>query len=211
MGGEAVAQAMRTDPRRIDPRDLGVALDQMPERLPGQCVQRRLDEQRRLPIGQGVHPALADQLRPRLLQVALQPVLRFLAQWHQAFLAALAGDPQHALAQVDRGGRQQHQFAHAQPCGIHQFEHGPVAQAQCAVDVRRRQQCIDLAFGQRLGQQTWQFRWVQQRAGVFTAFATAYAIGEERTQRRQQARIAARRPAMVGAPGQRASPSRSRR
>src|SRR3546814_3192409 len=46
--------------------------------------------------------ARASQLRARFGQIALQPMLRLLAQRHQPLLAALAGHAQHALAQVHR-------------------------------------------------------------------------------------------------------------
>ncbi len=129
-------------------------------------------------------------------------MLGFFAERDQAFLAALAGDPQHALAQVDGIGRQVDQLTDAQAGGIHQLEHGAVAQAERRVDVGAGQQRVDLAFGERLGQQAGQLGRIEQRAGVVAAFAAADGIGEERTQGGEQAGIAARRPAMTGAPGE---------
>ncbi|MNV37353.1 hypothetical protein D3C71_1288690 [compost metagenome] len=170
--------------------------------MPAQGLALRPHEQRHLPVSGGDYRLAATQLRPRFGQIALQPVLRLLAQRHQPLLAALAGHPQHALAQVDRVGRQVDQLAHAQASGVHQFQHGAVTQARRGVDVRCAQQCFDLAFRQGLRQRARQLGGFQQCRRVIGTFATLEALREKRTQRRQQTCIAARRPAVPGAPRQ---------
>ena len=72
----------------------GATLDQGPERLPGQRIATPArSNSARAPAGS----QRRQQHGARVVQVALQPMLRFLAQRDQAFLAALSGDPQHAL------------------------------------------------------------------------------------------------------------------
>ncbi len=129
-------------------------------------------------------------------------MLGFLAQRHQPVLAALAGHPQHALAQVHPHCRQVDQLAHTQARGVHQFQHGAIAQARRCVKVRRSQQGLDLTFGQGLWQRAWQVRRVDQGGGVVAARAIAQAQSVERTQGRQQPRRAARRIIRPGAPAQ---------
>ena len=194
VGGEAVSQAVRADPGRVDPRSRRVPLHQRPERLPGGWDTVGLQEQRRRRATPGQHWT-------RFGQIPLQPVLRLLAQGHQTVLAALAGHPQHALAQVHRRRRQTDQFAHAQAGGVHQFQHRAVAQADGAGHVGCRQQGLDVALAQRLGQRARQLRRIEQRGRVVGALAAPHAQGEERAQRRQQAGVAARRIALPRAPG----------
>ena len=111
------------------------------------------------------------------LQVGLDPLQRHLAHRHQSVLAALAGHPQHALAQVQPGQRQLDQFGHPQAGGIHQLEHRAVAQAQRAADIRRVEQRLDLALGQRLGQAARRLRPLDQQGGIVeTAAARAPGI-----------------------------------
>ena len=66
----------------------------------------------------------------RLLQVALQPAARFFAKRHQTLLVAFAHHAQHAFVQPHLKGLERDQFRHAQAAGIHQLQHGAVAQAQ---------------------------------------------------------------------------------
>src|SRR3546814_4637104 len=86
----AVPQAVLADLGRVDAGGGGVALDQGPELLPARRLAPGAEEQRR-------EAARASQLRARFGQIALQPMLRLLAQRHQPLLAALAGHAQHAL------------------------------------------------------------------------------------------------------------------
>ena len=199
VGGEAVPQAVRADPAGIDAGSGRVMLDQRPEGLPGRRQPLCIDEQR---LRNGGIAQAGQQRRARLAQVALQPVLGFLAQRDQPVLAALAGHPQHALAQVDRGRRQANQFAHAQAAGIHQFQHRAIAQPGRGSGIGRFQQRRYLRLRQRLGQQARQVRRLQQGAGIVAAQAQAHRVRVERMQGGQQSGIAARLVAGPAAHGQ---------
>ena len=65
---------------------------------------------------------------PGVGQVTDDPFPRHLAERHQPLFAALAHNAQHAFVQADMKGFQPDQFADAQAAGIHQLEHGAVAQ-----------------------------------------------------------------------------------
>ncbi|MNC58708.1 hypothetical protein D3C75_1084580 [compost metagenome] len=71
-----------------------------------------------------------------IAHVALDPDDRFLTHRHQAFLAALAHHPQHALAQVDLVEGQADQFGDPQAAGVKHFEHGAVTLADGFAQVR---------------------------------------------------------------------------
>src|SRR3546814_18927202 len=79
VGGETVAQAMRGDPPRIDASTSRQSFHRQPEMLSAQCLPTLAKKQ-----GFGISPR--SQCRPRLGEVTLQPVLRFIANWHQALL-----------------------------------------------------------------------------------------------------------------------------
>jgi hypothetical protein len=89
--------------------------------------------------------------RARLTQVARNPVARYLAKRHQALLAALAQHAQHAFVHADVEGLERDQLAHAQAAGVHQLQHGAVAQAQRRIHVGRAQQQFHLRLRQCLG------------------------------------------------------------
>jgi hypothetical protein len=87
-------------------------------------------------------------------------------QWHVALLAALAEDAQQSRLGIKVRYRKGDQFGHAQPAGIEQFEHGPVAKTQTGVSERAAQKGGDLLPGQDFGQLADQFGAVQQGGGT---------------------------------------------
>ena len=92
-----------------------------------------------------------QQLRARMGQIALQPVVRHVAEGHQPLLAALAGDAQHAIIQADMEELEPHQFAHAQAAGVKQLQHGAITQPQGGGHIRCGQQGLHLRLAQALG------------------------------------------------------------
>jgi hypothetical protein len=90
-------------------------------------------------------------MAPRLLQVALQPAARLFAKGHQALLAALAHHAQHAFVQAHLKGLERDQLRHAQAAGIHQLQHGAVAQAQRVAQVGALSRRLHLGLRQGLG------------------------------------------------------------
>ena len=93
----------------------------------------------------------SQQLCTRAFQVLPDPGAGHLAKGNQPLLVAFAKHTQHVFRQADVEYLERHQFTHAQSAGIHQFQHGAVAHAQCLRGVRRLQQGFDLRFGQGLG------------------------------------------------------------
>ena len=77
VGGEAVPQPVRTDAPRIDAGDDRILLHQAPETAARGRFAVHFEEQRR-------ERTFVRQLRARLREVALEPVLRLFAQRHHA-------------------------------------------------------------------------------------------------------------------------------
>ncbi len=169
--------------------------DHRPEHLPRHRPLARGDED-------GVDDAAREEHGPRVAGVTLEPVLRLLADRHQAILAALAGHPQHALTQIDLIDREVDQLGHAQAGRVKQFEHRPVAQAERRVHVGRADQRLDLPLAQRLRQRLGEFRRVEQQGRIDLDRAQALLHPVEMAQRRQQARVAARGITALAAFGQ---------
>ena len=141
--GKGVAQGVRRQRRQHAGR-ARMLLHQVPEGLARHGAAARGHEQRvaRLALENG---------RARLAQVAHQPGVRLLAERHQAFLAALAARAQGALGETDVHRLEVDQFAHSQAAGVHEFEHGTVAQPERRVGVGRGEQRLDLRLAQRRG------------------------------------------------------------
>src|SRR5439155_14092793 len=117
-----------------------VFFDQDPEHLARHRAAARGDKQRVI--------NLATQDRgSRLFQVAFDPTARFRAERYQPRLAAFAGHAQHTLVQANFYRLQQYQLRDPQAAGIHQLQHGAVAQPELGVSVGRRQQGFDLRLG----------------------------------------------------------------
>ena len=95
--------------------------------------------------------ARAQQRRAAAFEVAREPLRRDFAKGHQPFFGAFAQNAQHVVVQPHVEQRQAHQLAHAQAAGVHQLQHGAVAQAQRRFGVGRGQQGLDLEFAQCLG------------------------------------------------------------
>ena len=95
--------------------------------------------------------ARAQQRRARTFQVARKPLRRDFAKRHQPFFGTFAQNAQHVVVQAHVEQRQTHQLADAQAAGVHQLQHGAVAQAQRRFGVGRGQQGFDLEFAQGLG------------------------------------------------------------
>ena len=145
MGGEGVAQHVRRELFRGNAGDRRIPLDELPESLAGHGAATGGDEQ-------GVAlPALED-FRPRLVQIAAEPVDGLFAEWHQALLAAFAEGAQHAFVETDFVQFQIDQLGNAQARGVEGFQHGAVAQAEGAVGVRRGEQAVNLFLRHDLGQ-----------------------------------------------------------
>ncbi|MNT58708.1 hypothetical protein D3C72_1961670 [compost metagenome] len=81
-----------------------------------------------------------------LLQIAVYPLAGLFAKGHQPLLVALAHHPQHALVQAQLKGLERDQLRHTQAAGVHQLQHGAVAQAQRVAQVGRGQQCFYLGL-----------------------------------------------------------------
>ena len=142
VGGEGMAQRVRRQ-RRGNARRQRLLLHDHPEHHPAHPMAARGDEQ--------VLGLLAAEDGPAGFgKVAHQPVARQLAERHQPLLAALAQHPQHALVHPEVEGLQTDQFADAQAAGVHQLQHGAVAQPQRLRHVGRRQQRLHLRLAQRL-------------------------------------------------------------
>ena len=95
--------------------------------------------------------ARAQQRSTAAFQVAREPLGGDLAEGHQPFFGTFAQNAQHVVVQPHVEQRQAHQLADAQATGVHQLQHGAVAQAQGRLSVRCVQQGLDLEFAQGLG------------------------------------------------------------
>ena len=74
------------------------------------------------------------------------------AEGHHPLPAALADDPQGALAQIDLGNGEPYQLRHAQPRRIQELEHRAVSNPARYVRIGGVNQCLHLGFAQ----QDWQ-------------------------------------------------------
>ncbi|MPL92893.1 hypothetical protein SDC9_39017 [bioreactor metagenome] len=155
MRGEGVAQHMRRDPRRADPRGDRDVLEQPVKALPGQVA---------FPCARGEEKARGRNApaQPRLFLgrvAAAQPVgerrTGGRAERHHPFLAALAADQKHRRIAARRRDRQRDKLAHPHAGGIEQFHQAAVADLlgeRLALIARRLEQRLDLFERERLRQ-----------------------------------------------------------
>jgi hypothetical protein len=80
---------------------------------------------------------------------------------------------------------QPHQFTNPQAAGIHQLEHGPVAQAQCRVIARGGQQSLDLRLGHEFWHTQGLFGGLQLEGGVRVDVPLAQGPAEVTLEHRQ--------------------------
>jgi hypothetical protein len=168
--GEGVAQRVRRQ-RRGDAGHTRVALDDGPEHHARHAGAARGDEQ---VVGLLRRPRMAPRASAGSAPASR---LRLGAERHQALLAALAHHPQHAFVQAQLKGLERDQLAHAQAAGVHQLQHGAVAQAQRRVHVGRVQQRLHLRLAQRLGHAQRLARGQQAQRGVGVTSARAAPSG----------------------------------
>src|SRR5678815_3743893 len=88
----------------------------MPERLARHRGAAASDEYR-------IGGPLLQNLRPRFLEIALEPAQGFLAERDQPLLRALAYDTHHAHVLTDLRDFQCHKLGDAQPACIKSFQH----------------------------------------------------------------------------------------
>ena len=81
---------------------------------------------------------------------------------------------------------QPYQLRYPQPGGVHQFQHGPIPQAQFGLRIRGGQQIVHLGLGQRVGQTAAQPRAVDQRSGIVLAPPRSHQPAIEPPQTGQQ-------------------------
>ena len=157
MRGKRMTQTVRR--QRGQPDLLRVFRHHLPGQLPRNphFFLRHENIRARLPF---------QQLRPRGVQIAFQPVRRHLTQRHDALLVALADGIDHAARQIQFVQRQLYCLAHAQSGGIHQFQQGFVAQSMRRVRVGGGEQRVDLRFAHGLRQAARYFGGLQIAAGI---------------------------------------------
>ncbi|MNF88826.1 hypothetical protein D3C84_713290 [compost metagenome] len=194
VGGEGVAQGVWRQGLG-DAGHLGLVLDPVPEGLAGHLLAAQAGEEH-------VAGLAAEEKGSRFALVTLDPGDGFLAQGHQALLAALAEHLEHALAQVDLFQGQADQFGDAQAAGVEHFEHGAVAQADGVFQVGGFQQGFDIRLGQRLGQRPPQLRQVHLQGGVFGYQVLAQQEAVEAAQPGKETCRGASLVALAQAPGQ---------
>ena len=111
----------------------------------------------------------SHQFRPRFMQISLQPGHGLLSQRNQAFFASFAQNTHDALVQIHLPKFQRNQFTDPQTRGIHQFQHGAVAQAKNLAGIRAFNQRRNLPLAQCLGQAPAQFGAFNEDAGIVCA------------------------------------------
>ena len=89
-----------------------------------------------------------EQLTTRLSQKHAQAINGSEAKRHQSLAAAFTGDAYDTLVEIDLVKAQGHKLRDTQARGIQNLEHRSIAQPECRGDCRRREQALDLLFGQ---------------------------------------------------------------
>lgn len=183
VGGKRVSQRVRRQ-GRTNPGGSGMPF----QTLPGVLARHRraaLREKHR------VFGSPSQQIRARLAQVASEPFASPLSNGNQSVLAALPLNLHDAAPQVDARQGQVHQLTHAQAAGIHDLQHGAVAQAQGASGVGGIKQSLDLRLGERARQPLTETRGVQARAGVIGTLPFAVQPSVKLSQAGQPSRLGA--------------------
>ncbi len=141
--GEGVPQDVGRQPG-TDPGLPAVALDELPEALPGHRGPARREKQ--------VGRAPPVEWRPGDLDVPREPARGRLSERDQAILPSLSGDTEDAVLHVYALARQRHDFGDPQARGIHELEHRAVAQAQRRAGIGGLQERLDLVLSETLRQ-----------------------------------------------------------
>ena len=129
--GKRVAHHVRRQVRG-NLRHPAVALDDLPETLPGHALAT---------IGQEQHLATPGvQRRAGLVEVARQPLPRLAAHRHDALLVALAPDPDKARVEPELANLERHQLGNPNAGGVERLQHRPVAQPVPVRHIGRSQQ-----------------------------------------------------------------------
>lgn len=144
VGGKGVAQHVGADPVFGPGMDCD-AIDDLPEPIAGHGAAPVVQEQK----GAGF---FLDQLRPSPVKVVVDTFPGHLAKGHQAFFVALAQHPQVTAGHVAGLHRQADQFRDPQAGGVHEMQHGIVAQDERCSFFRQLQELFDLGDAQGLGQ-----------------------------------------------------------
>ena len=172
-------------------------LHELPEHLPRHRLAAPCHEQR-------LAAAAIEDRGASVAAVTLQPGERFFAERHQPLLRALAGDAQGVVDEAHVHGLQPDQLAHAQAAGVHQLEHGAVAQAERGVDVGRSEQGLDLRLAQALRHAQRLARAGEPERRVGRHQMLAHGPAEEALPDREAAVRAGRRAARVACQRERA-------
>ncbi len=143
MGGKGVAQTMRRH-YLSNPGGLGVMLNVLPETLPRHGRPASGHEN-------GGTDAFAQYLRTTTLQILRHASGGHFPHGHQTFLATLAKDHHQTGAEIHLAHLQIHQLRHPQTAGVHQLQHGCIAQSQRACTIGGQQQCLYFCFTEDMG------------------------------------------------------------
>lgn len=126
-----------------------------------------------------------------MLQVNLDLLLGLDAERDQPFFAAFAEDPDETCGEVAGGRRQVHQFGDAEPGGVEEKEHRPIAVCQRRTDRGRGKQAVNFAGRQGLGQDLATPRQVDNGKRVAFDVIRLQQKGKEMLQGRDSSGIAA--------------------
>lgn len=166
VGGKRVTENVGTDPR-LEPHASGVAAKNRPDPLTGQGPSAGVHEKPR-----GF--ARAEKERTGGREVALEPAPGLLAHRNDAFLAALAANPENTLAGAVGGGSEIHQFAHTKTAGVEQLEERPVAQAKRPARVWGLDQRGDFLLAQRARQGSTEARTCEREGRIVATLARGH-------------------------------------
>ena len=147
VGSETVAQFVGRD-AVVEPREIGVALEVLPEPLAGERTTAGGDEEG----GGAVLAREREQPLARPIHPAPDGIASDIAERHDALLAALAPDADEAAVEVEAGDGEQHEFADPESGGVEELEHGDVAQPFVGRLAGGAEQLFDLLFAPDLGQ-----------------------------------------------------------
>src|SRR5882724_2151112 len=148
-----MAKLMRMDVP-ADARTPRGAPDDFPESLARELAAARGREEQLGNLGApgSGAPNLGSGVGFARAEIGREVIERDLAQRHQAPLLALAERGDDAARAIDVAERERDELAHAQARGVHQAEHGAIAEAAQRVRWRRLDQRDHLRFSERARQ-----------------------------------------------------------
>ena len=128
----------------LEPALLGISLDKAVDDLPRHWPALWLDEEVRIGVLMLLLAASGE--------IIPQPFNRTFPDGDAAGLVALSGGREYSRVEIDIGEPKRADLGNAQPAGIHQLKHGPVAESRFALKVRCGKELLDLGLIQKTRQ-----------------------------------------------------------